>query len=153
MPEISRVKERVMKKSFQRLFVITALVFLAGMASAQTGTSTADSTDLSSLSAGNGRQGKAMANKARYDSLKKSLNLTPAQSAGMDSVNLLFKTGLAQLKAEGGDKRSKFKEAKKLKESRESGLKSILSPDQYDRLKQYEAQVKDERRSSRKGLQ
>ncbi len=142
-----------MKKSFQRLIAIISLVFVAGMATAQTDTSATGTADRSALSTGNGRQGKAMANKARYDSVKTSLHLSPAQSAGMDSVNLEFRTGMAQLKAEGGDRHSKFKAAKKLSANRDSGLKSVLNPDQYDKLRQYEAQMKDERRSERKGAQ
>jgi hypothetical protein len=75
----------------------------------------------------------------RAQILQEQLGLTPAQSAALEQLHQQFVTGLDSLRKSGVAKEEQKKRFDQLVADQDNGLQSIVTPDQYQKLKQMQA--------------
>jgi len=63
--------------------------------------------------------------------MKEQLALTPEQQGKVQEINLRYAKQNEELKATGGDRRSKFQELKSTDKEKDSELKAIFTKDQF----------------------
>jgi len=63
--------------------------------------------------------------------MKEQLALTPEQQVKVQEINLRYARQNEELKATGGDRRSKFQELKSADNEKDSELKTIFTKDQF----------------------
>src|SRR5687768_11925471 len=69
--------------------------------------------------------------KAKYETFRKSLNLTDDQEKKTEAINREFIDGLAQLKGSSERKMVKYRKFKSLQEKKDSQMKEVLDAEQY----------------------
>ena len=89
--------------------------------------------------------------KARYEAYQEKLNLTEAQSAEVEEINLTFFEELSELKKSNEARFAKYKKLKSLGKERDKEMEAVLDDSQYKIYQEYQAEIRDEFKQNRKG--
>ena len=89
--------------------------------------------------------------RARYEAYQEKLNLTEAQSAKVEEINLTFFEGLSELRNSNEARFAKYKKFKGLSKERDKEMEAVLDDSQYKIYQQYQAETRDEFKQNRKG--
>ena len=89
--------------------------------------------------------------KAKYETYRKSLNLTEDQAKKTEAINLEFIDGLAQLKGSQERKMVRYRKFKSLQAKKDSQMKDVLDAEQFRKYKAFQAEMKEDFRENRKG--
>lgn len=87
------------------------------------------------------------------DWMKKELTLTAEQEPKIHAINVKYADQMEDIKAEEGDRRSKFKDARETNKAKDEELKTVLTPEQFTTYteKKQERQQKMRENRKRKG--
>ena len=75
--------------------------------------------------------------------MKTELSITAEQEPKVHAINLKYAQQTESVRAQGGSRRSKFKDVKSIDDAKDEELKAILSPEQFER---YRAKKQDMRK-------
>jgi hypothetical protein len=75
--------------------------------------------------------------------MKSELSITAEQEPKVHEINLKYAQQTETIRAQGGNRRSKFKDAKSIDDAKDEELKAVLSPEQFE---QYRAKKQDMRK-------
>lgn len=84
------------------------------------------------------------------DWMKTELALTTEQEPKVHAINVKYAGQMEDIKAEGGDRRSRFKEAKGNNKAKDEELKAVLTPDQFTKYTEKKQEMRQKIRDNRK---
>jgi Spy/CpxP family protein refolding chaperone len=84
------------------------------------------------------------------DWMKKELTLTAEQEPKVHAINVKYADQMDDIKAEGGDRRAKFKEAKDTNKAKDEELKTVLTPEQFTKYSEKKQEMRQKIRENRK---
>lgn len=88
--------------------------------------------------------------KAEMEAYKTQLGLSNEQQPKFEEINLVYLEALSKLKNDNGSKISKYRKLKAATNDRNSKMKDILSPAQYDMFQTHQKELKDKLKSRRR---
>lgn len=84
------------------------------------------------------------------DWMKKELTLTAEQEPKIHAINLKYADQVDDIKAEEGDRRSKFKEVRATNKAKDEELKAVLTPEQFTKYTEKKQESRQKMRENRK---
>jgi hypothetical protein len=84
------------------------------------------------------------------DWMKSELTLTAEQEPTVHAINVKYANQMDDIKAEGGDRRSKFKDARDNSKAKDEELKAVLTPDQFTKYTEKKQEMQQKIRENRK---
>lgn len=75
--------------------------------------------------------------------MKTELSITAEQEPKVHEINLKYAQQTESIRAQGGSRRSKFKDVKSIDDAKDEELKAVLTPEQFE---QYRAKKQDMRK-------
>jgi hypothetical protein len=84
------------------------------------------------------------------DWMKSELTLTAEQEPTVHAINVKYANQMDDIKADGGDRRSKFKDARDNSKAKDEELKAVLTPDQFTKYTEKKQEMQQKIRENRK---
>jgi len=84
------------------------------------------------------------------DWMKKELTLTAEQEPKIHAINVKYADQMDDIKAEEGDRRSKFKEVRETNKAKDEELKAVLTPEQFTKYTEKKQERQQKMRENRK---
>lgn len=84
------------------------------------------------------------------DWMKKELTLTAEQEPRIHAINVKYADQMDDIKAEEGDRRSKFKEVRETNKAKDEELKAVLTPEQFTKYTEKKQERQQKMRENRK---
>ena len=84
------------------------------------------------------------------DWMKKELMLTAEQEPKIHAINVKYADQMDDIKAEEGDRRSKFKEVRETNKAKDEELKAVLTPEQFTKYTEKKQERQQKMRENRK---
>ncbi|MBT1710811.1 hypothetical protein KK062_21395 [Fulvivirgaceae bacterium PWU5] len=84
------------------------------------------------------------------DWMKKELTLTAEQEPRVHAINVKYADQMDGIKAEEGDRRSKFKEVRETNKAKDEELKAVLTPEQFTKYTEKKQERQQKMRENRK---
>jgi hypothetical protein len=118
-----------MKKEFQSFFLFASFIFLSVYALGQSNRSVPPPAERA---------------KKQTEWMRTHLNLTDAQAAQAESINLNYANKTEQLRINAQDKRQKLKTLKSYAKAKDDELKKVFTAEQYKTYQAKKEELKDE---------
>lgn len=84
------------------------------------------------------------------DWMKTELAVTAEQEPKVHAINVKYANQMDDVKSEGGDRRSKFKDARENSKAKDEELKAVLTPDQFTKYTEKKQEMQQKIRENRK---
>jgi Spy/CpxP family protein refolding chaperone len=84
------------------------------------------------------------------DWMKKELTLTTEQEPEVHAINIKYADQVDDIKAEEGDRRSKFTEVRETNKAKDEELKAVLTPEQFTKYTEKKQERRQKMRENRK---